>query len=303
MANLKFKLGGAWYDIPTIKGDKGDAGDTLPAGGTAGQLLIKQSSVDNDATWQNNPTHDDRYYTETEVDAQVALLAPKANPTFTGVVTASGDIKSQNISLIGNRIEEHATNGLRELGVNYRGYNGGTTQFRDFAVFDGKESPIAAFRGPSKVLEMYGGIKFQVTQVPSADPNTLDDYEEGTFSVTLKNDLNEDFTISDQICYYTKIGNVVTVNITITTSNKPTSGIFIMCVGLPFNSKRYTAGTIGYASGTTDSNVSNLTLETSGHLFYLVYKNTSATGYSLLAPSQVSNTFHMEAISITYLTD
>ena len=75
-----------------------------------------------------------------------------------------------------------------------------------------------------------------------------------------------------------------------------------MCVGLPFNSKRYTAGTIGFASGTTDSNVSNLTIETSGHLFYLVYKNTGATGYSLLAPSQVSNTFHIEAISITYLT-
>ena len=75
MANLKFKVGGVWNQIVTIKGDKGDAGDALPVGGTAGQLLIKQSSLDNDATWQNNPTHDDRYYTETEVDT---LLSGKA---------------------------------------------------------------------------------------------------------------------------------------------------------------------------------------------------------------------------------
>ena len=82
MANLKFKVGGVWNQIVTIKGDKGDAGDALPVGGTAGQLLIKQSSVDNDATWQNNPSapaihnHDDRYYTE---DEMFDLLLGKAN--------------------------------------------------------------------------------------------------------------------------------------------------------------------------------------------------------------------------------
>ena len=82
MANLKFKVGGVWNQIVTIKGDKGDAGDALPVGGTAGQLLIKQSSVDSDATWQNNPSapaihnHDDRYYTE---DEMFDLLLGKAN--------------------------------------------------------------------------------------------------------------------------------------------------------------------------------------------------------------------------------
>lgn len=77
MANLKFKVGGVWNQIVTIKGDKGDAGDALPAGGVAGQLLIKNSATDNDATWQNNPTHDDRYFTEAETTALLATKTTK----------------------------------------------------------------------------------------------------------------------------------------------------------------------------------------------------------------------------------
>jgi hypothetical protein len=65
----------------------------------------------------------------------------------------------------------------------------------------------------SGVLELtQGQIKFPATQVASADPNTLDDYEEGTYiptlsvssgSITLDTDFNE--------LSYTKIGNTVLV--------------------------------------------------------------------------------------------
>lgn len=59
MSTLKIKNGTVWEPIVAIKGEKGekgDAGDALPAGGVAGQLLIKNSATDNDATWQNNPS-------------------------------------------------------------------------------------------------------------------------------------------------------------------------------------------------------------------------------------------------------
>ena len=165
MANLKFKVGGVWNQIVTIKGDKGDAGDALPVGGTAGQLLIKQSATDSDAIWQDNPTHDDRYYTETETNTLLAgksdvahthddryyteteidaTFAPKANPVFTGVVTASQ-------------------------------------------------------------------IKFPATQVPSADPNTLDDYEEGTWTSNIWADAGAVTSFIGLYQRYTKIGNVVTI--------------------------------------------------------------------------------------------
>lgn len=53
-----------------------------------------------------------------------------------------------------------------------------------------------------------GQIKFPVTQNPSADPNTLDDYEEGTWTPTLGGTA----TYSLHSGHYTKIGNIVQIN-------------------------------------------------------------------------------------------
>lgn len=55
MATIKYKVGGSFIGVPAIKGDKGDAGAALPDGGTANQIIIKNSATEQDATWQNNP--------------------------------------------------------------------------------------------------------------------------------------------------------------------------------------------------------------------------------------------------------
>ena len=56
------------------------------------------------------------------------------------------------------------------------------------------------------------GITFPATQVPSADANTLDDYEEGTFTPTVIGfSTAGTTTYTTQIGHYTKIGRVVTV--------------------------------------------------------------------------------------------
>ena len=46
-----------------------------------------------------------------------------------------------------NSLENHATNANSDIAVNYFGYATGTTQFRDFNVFNGKEQLIASFDG------------------------------------------------------------------------------------------------------------------------------------------------------------
>lgn len=54
------------------------------------------------------------------------------------------------------------------------------------------------------------GIAFPATQVPSADANTLDDYEEGTWSPTIGAASSmPTVTYSGQGGKYTKVGNVV----------------------------------------------------------------------------------------------
>ena len=59
-----------------------------------------------------------------------------------------------------------------------------------------------------------GQIAFPATAVPSADANTLDDYEEGTYTATLTCGTSGTITIDSSMdtLSYTKTGNSVTVN-------------------------------------------------------------------------------------------
>jgi hypothetical protein len=79
------------------------------------------------------------------------------------------------------------------------------------------------------------GITFPATQSASTDANTLDDYEEGTFTPTLSFDgAAIGLTYLSQGGFYTKIGKQVTVNVTISLSNKGSSTGLARISGLPF---------------------------------------------------------------------
>jgi hypothetical protein len=80
------------------------------------------------------------------------------------------------------------------------------------------------------------GIKFPATQVSSADANTLDDYEEGTWTPTLGGTSSDPtgVTHDGRMGYYTKVGRQVTVNGWLGfTTYTGGSGTFII-KGLPF---------------------------------------------------------------------
>lgn len=80
-----------------------------------------------------------------------------------------------------------------------------------------------------------GGIAFPSTQVASGDANTLDDYEEGTFTPTVKGTVSGGTgTYSTQLGHYTKIGNVVYIKITLVWTNSSGTGD-LNFGGAPFN--------------------------------------------------------------------
>lgn len=64
---------------------------------------------------------------------------------------------------------------------------GGTTQPLAIGGIseDGSDAKINIATNGNMTLNQVVGIKFPATQVPSADANTLDDYEEGTFTPTV----------------------------------------------------------------------------------------------------------------------
>ena len=77
-----------------------------------------------------------------------------------------------------------------------------------------------------------GQIKFPATDVPSADPNTLDDYEEADYTPTVTAGSGT-FTSASATGRYTKIGRMVFVALTVTVTTVGTASGAIV-VTLPF---------------------------------------------------------------------
>jgi len=86
------------------------------------------------------------------------------------------------------------------------------------------------------VIGIKAGIAFPSTAVPSADPNTLDDYEEGTFTPVLTfGGGSTGITYSFQKGSYVKIGDLVSVNLWFYLSSKGTDTGDAVVTGLPFS--------------------------------------------------------------------
>lgn len=80
-----------------------------------------------------------------------------------------------------------------------------------------------------------GQLKFPATQNASADANTLDDYEEGTFTPTLRfGGASVGMTFTTQAGRYTKIGRLVTIQIELILSAKGSSTGNATIGALPF---------------------------------------------------------------------
>jgi len=79
-----------------------------------------------------------------------------------------------------------------------------------------------------------GQIVFPATQVASANANTLDDYEEGTWTPTWTPATGSGATVNIASGWYTKVGNLVTIGFRLGTNGHGTSAGAITIGGLPF---------------------------------------------------------------------
>jgi hypothetical protein len=130
------------------------------------------------------------------------------------------------------------------------------------------------------------GVTFPATQSASSDANTLDDYEEGTWtpSTVIGNNLTS-ISVSDG--RYTKIGKLVTVSASVTgsiTSSGTETNINLS--SLPFNaysSSWYAGGTwFGYAGTGQNRFATGLAFNGAGSattvVFYIAGVNVNTTG-------------------------
>jgi hypothetical protein len=80
-----------------------------------------------------------------------------------------------------------------------------------------------------------GQIKFPATQVASADPNTLDDYEEGTWTPTITHSGGAGAaSYTSRVGRYTKIGRLVVLEFSIQFTKNTLSGGVLIIADFPF---------------------------------------------------------------------
>lgn len=232
----------------TVLADVRDALNNIPgdalAPGSVGTTQLEDNSVTNakmadnaintaelvDGSVTNAKMAANSVDTAELVDGSVTNAKIQAQPTFTG--PAAGILGP-----VGATLELHKTAGRigaigNTSGVDDRLYvvsDGGAIQLVPNNLGLGTED---------FVLLLKGQLRFPVTQNPSSDPNTLDDYEEGTWTPSLTfltpGDLNVVYT--QRTGYYTKIGNLVYVSAYIVASpfTHSTASGELRIGGLPF---------------------------------------------------------------------
>lgn len=103
------------------------------------------------------------------------------------------------------------------------------------------------------IHEVTSGVKFPATQVPSADPNTIDDYEEGTFTPAVTADAGSGQTYTVQVGLYTKAGRHFSCTGRLALASNGTLSGDMRLTGLPAASNSTTdahnALYVGFAAG------------------------------------------------------
>jgi hypothetical protein len=148
------------------------------------------------------------------------------------------------------------------------------------------------------------GITFPATQSASTDANTLDDYEEGTWTPTLTASVtNPTVTYLNQVGFYTKVGRMVSIQGRLQISlNTGGVGEFRMS-GLPFtNSANIVgAGTSWFSNLDLAAGKSMASLYFSGNNNYLsLAESGDNTSAEAMAIGKAASTFDI-AFAFTYI--
>lgn len=166
----------------------------------------------------------------------------------------------------------HLTRGDGTGGTFYLGTTGNGSNALSSANFGfstGSQSIIFNIDGSVNLPN--GQIKFPTTQNASSDANTLDDYEEGTFTPTISAG-GGTITSYSANGKYTKIGRLVTIVVSYTITNNGTGGSYGIIGGFPFTSSGSYTG-VDRIGGTTGNTCTGVTSNGGSDVAMWTYSN------------------------------
>jgi hypothetical protein len=159
----------------------------------------------------------------------------------------------------------------------------------------------------TNMSSLHGPIAFPATAVPSSDPNTLDDYEEGTWTMGVSfgggtTGITYNASYADGL--YTKIGNVVTITGFLVMTSKGSDTGAALFTGLPFtvvnNNSGYTPPSF-YTHKLTFADRLHGRTAINNTIIYLVETTAAAGTNSDIDNTNFSNDTQI-AIGLVYLT-
>ena len=281
-AVIKVWSGTAW--IPQAGATVTSA--TAPTAPTAGQVWVDTSAAPNvTKIWDGT-----KWVTATPDGAATAALANDAKYATKAELATENTWDRTGTSLAPAKVGDVVTvsagtaalPGLTPVGDPNTGiYSPGPDQLaistggigRAHVAANGKVGiGVTAPTAAGGILQLNGGITFPATAVASTDPNTLDDYEEGTWTPT--QDIFDTWTTPTFTATYTKVGRVVHLNLCQTGGTVGWSALDSIG-GLPF-----TPGTIavGYAADTTPASDNGAIVVYTNSKIYFQKANASETG-------------------------
>lgn len=234
---------------------------------------------------------------------KVAITAPASGSTLT-IADGKTLTASSTLTLAGVDGKTLSVNNSMTLA----GTDGTTMTFPSTSATVARTDAANTFTGTqtfSGLITANGGqIAFPATQIPSANVNTLDDYEEGTFTPALLiNGSATGITYTTQSGNYIKIGRLLYITVDIVLSSKGAATGNVTMTGFPFTS----TGGIGNASylgaaffANMASVVGNPIVQitdaaTTGNLFI-----SGTTGTSFATNANLTNTTNL-SLSGSYL--
>jgi hypothetical protein len=231
------------------------------------------------------------------------ILQLQANGTVALTVNSNASLTASNTGS-GMTFASSAGSGIRVYGAAGTNQwdiygNGANLRFSDNTgggriVIDGTASVGTTFGvGGATPAASGAGVTFPATQSASSNANTLDDYEEGTWTpaITFGGGSTGQGYLT-QSGRYTKIGNIVEVEATITFNNKGSSTGQAVIANLPFNAtgSPYGLGNVAFDQGATNlpTNAGYYYGIAATSVAYLRYNPTSGN-YSAIDNTQFGN--------------
>lgn len=222
-------------------------------------------------------------------------------------IDSAGTVSTTGALIVGNTAYSTATNSISlnngrimltkndDWGIEMAGSIG--TRIRFYANNGGQTTTVGSIQVDNATARYYAGsmnlnyqgINFPSTQNASSDANTLDDYEEGSWTPVFTADTPPtSVTYSSRSGTYTKIGDVVYIRCTVILSSKGTGGSgTVYITGLPFSAA-------GLSGGYAYQNLGGLCYPSSGDTFTAIYGAVYDNGSAIVTHSAPGATSTMQ---------